>query len=100
MRHLSLSILCLIVQSEKNPLDFADEIVEEGHLFKGFNLVLADLCSETMVYVSNRPKGEPVTVEKVLPGLHVLTNARLDSPWHKVNKCNIDKLCSTEMKLH
>lgn len=50
MRHLSLSILCLIVQSEKNPLAFADEIVEEGHLFKGFNLVLADLCSKAMVF--------------------------------------------------
>jgi uncharacterized protein with NRDE domain len=37
-----------------------------------------------MVYLSNRPEGEPVVIQEVSPGLHVLSNAKLDSPWHKV----------------
>uniref|UniRef100_A0A0A9DX14 Uncharacterized protein n=1 Tax=Arundo donax TaxID=35708 RepID=A0A0A9DX14_ARUDO len=39
-----------------------------------------------MVYVSNRPKGQPATIQLVAPGLHVLSNARLDSPWQKVRE--------------
>lgn len=47
--------------------------------------MLADIESKSMVYVSNRPKGQAITIEEVAPGLHVLSNDKLDSPWHKVN---------------
>ncbi|MQL97490.1 hypothetical protein Taro_030189 [Colocasia esculenta] len=67
----------------KSPLDFAEEVANEADKYNGFNLILADLCSKTMVYVSNRPNGEPVSIVLVTPGLHVLTNAGLDTPWHK-----------------
>uniref|UniRef100_A0A1D1XD83 Ser/Thr-rich protein T10 in DGCR region n=1 Tax=Anthurium amnicola TaxID=1678845 RepID=A0A1D1XD83_9ARAE len=67
----------------KSPLEFAEEAANEADQYNGFNLMLVDLCSKTMVYVSNRPKAKPVSIELVAPGLHVLTNASLDTPWHK-----------------
>lgn len=61
--------------------------MKEAHQYNGFNLIVADLHSRTMMYISNRPKGEAVTVQEVSPGIHVLSNAKLDSPWHKVCVC-------------
>ncbi|CAA6670056.1 unnamed protein product [Spirodela intermedia] len=68
------------LECEKSPLEFAEEVAGEADKYNGFNLVLADLCSKTMVYVSNRPKGEPASIKLVPPGFHVLSNAGLDSP--------------------
>jgi uncharacterized protein with NRDE domain len=76
------------VQSNKSPLDVATEVAEEADEYNGFNLILADLTTNIMVYVSNRPKGQPATIQLVSPGLHVLSNARLDSPWQKVSRAN------------
>ncbi|CAN6544813.1 unnamed protein product [Malus baccata var. baccata] len=73
----------LWLQSKKSPMEFADEVVEEADQYNGFNLVLADLCSRTMVYVTNRPKEDRNFVTEVSPGIHVLSNAQLDSPWPK-----------------
>ena len=72
------------VQSKKSPAEFADEVMKEADLFNGFNLILADLRTETMVYVTNRPEGDQKFVTEVSPGIHVLTNASLDTPWPKV----------------
>ncbi|KAM1044050.1 hypothetical protein ACFX2J_035039 [Malus domestica] len=71
------------LESKKSPMEFADEVVEEADQYNGFNLVLADLCSRTMVYVTNRPKEDRNFVTEVSPGIHVLSNAQLDSPWPK-----------------
>lgn len=71
------------LQSKKNPKQFAEEVVKEAHQYNGFNLTLADIPSNTMVYVSNRPKDEPTVIQEVSPGVHVLSNAKLDSSWHK-----------------
>ena len=60
------------------------ELIKEAHQYNGFNLIAADISSKTMFYVSNRPKGEPSLMQEVSPGIHVLSNAKLDSPWHKV----------------
>lgn len=73
-------------------MEFAEELVTEAHQYNGFNLILADLSSKKMVYVSNRPKGEPVTIQEVSPGIHVLSNAKLDSPWHKVRILSVQFL--------
>lgn len=58
--------------------------MKEADQYNGFNLIVADLHSQTMVYVTNRQKEDQKLVVDVLPGIHVLTNARLDSPWPKV----------------
>ncbi|XP_010266185.1 PREDICTED: transport and Golgi organization 2 homolog [Nelumbo nucifera] len=74
------------LESSKSPLEFAEEVAEEADQYNGFNLILTDFCSKAMVYISNRPKGKPVSIEVVSPGIHVLSNARLDSPWHKAQR--------------
>ncbi|PKA60100.1 hypothetical protein AXF42_Ash009784 [Apostasia shenzhenica] len=73
----------MFLQSHVSPLEFAEAIAKGAADYNGFNLILADLCSKTMVYVSNRPEGEPASVQIVSPGLHVLSNAKLDTPWPK-----------------
>ncbi|XP_058080276.1 uncharacterized protein LOC131228553 [Magnolia sinica] len=74
------------LESGKSPREFAKEVMKEADQYNGFNLILADLCSKTMVYVSNRPKEESPSVQEVFPGLHVLSNAKLNSPWHKAQR--------------
>ncbi|KAK6939081.1 Transport and Golgi organization protein 2 [Dillenia turbinata] len=73
----------------KSPMEYAQEVMKEAHKYNGFNLILADLSSKSMVYVSNRPKGEPVTIREVSPGMHVLSNAQLDSDWHKAERLRL-----------
>lgn len=77
------------MQSTKTPKEFAEELITEAHQYNGFNLIVADISSKSMLYVSNRPQGEPVSVQEVSPGIHVLSNAKLDSPWHKVRICTL-----------
>ncbi|KAH7574789.1 hypothetical protein JRO89_XS02G0004900 [Xanthoceras sorbifolium] len=73
-------------RSKKNPTDFAEEFVKEAHQYNGFNLILTDIQSKTMVYITNRPEEGKSFVTEVSPGIHVLTNARLDSPWPKAQR--------------
>jgi uncharacterized protein with NRDE domain len=79
----------LFLKSMKSPQEFAEMLVNEAIQYNGFNLILADIPSKSMVYVSNRPKGD-VIVQEVSPGLHVLSNANLDSPWHKAQRLGLN----------
>ncbi|CAI0444041.1 unnamed protein product [Linum tenue] len=76
----------LFLQSCKSPREFAEGVAKEAHLYNGFNLILSDISSNTMMYISNRPEGDAVVVRDVSPGLHVLSNEKLDSPWPKALK--------------
>lgn len=58
--------------------------MEEAESYNGFNLIVADLSSMDMVYITNRPEGSGITAMQVSPGVHVLSNANLDTPWPKV----------------
>ncbi|KAJ4830969.1 hypothetical protein Tsubulata_049613 [Turnera subulata] len=80
----------LFLQSRKNPKEFAEELAKEAHDYNGFNLILADIPSKSMVYFSNRPEGETIVVREVSPGLHVLSNAKLNSPWLKVERLRLN----------
>ncbi|ESQ53069.1 hypothetical protein EUTSA_v10025979mg [Eutrema salsugineum] len=71
------------LQSLKSPADFAEEIQDEVALYNGFNLVVAHVLSKSMVYITNRPRHGDKLVTHVSPGIHVLSNANLDSPWPK-----------------
>nr|GEU81329.1 histone deacetylase HDT1 [Tanacetum cinerariifolium] len=73
------------LQSDKTPLEFAEETVKETDQYNGFNLLIADILSMNMVYVTNRPKGGSDYVTSVPPGAHVLSNASLNTPWPKVS---------------
>ncbi|XP_023904487.1 uncharacterized protein LOC112016195 [Quercus suber] len=79
----------LFLESTKTPKEFAAELIKEAHQYNGFNLIVADTSSKTMFYVSNRPKGEPTLMQEVSPGIHVLSNAKLDSPWHKAQRLGL-----------
>lgn len=74
------------LQGKMSPLEFAEELKEEANEYNGFNIIVADISAKLMVYASNRPKGEPVTIQMVSPGLHVLSNAKLDTSWHKAQR--------------
>ncbi|KAF3434868.1 hypothetical protein FNV43_RR21955 [Rhamnella rubrinervis] len=76
----------LFLKSKKSPVEFAKEVLKEADQYNGFNLIVADLRSQTMAYVTNREKEDEKLVIDVLPGIHVLTNARLDSPWPKAQR--------------
>ncbi|KAK4771096.1 hypothetical protein SAY87_031628 [Trapa incisa] len=76
----------LFLKSTKSPKEFAEELVKLAYQYNGFNLIVGDLLSNTMMYISNRPKGEALNVQEVSPGIHVLANAKLDSPWHKAKR--------------
>ncbi|MQM14583.1 hypothetical protein Taro_047516 [Colocasia esculenta] len=49
------------LQGEKSS---SEEVANEAQQYNGFNLILADVSSQTMVYLTNRPKDGPVTVER------------------------------------
>ncbi|XP_019088227.1 PREDICTED: uncharacterized protein YGR127W-like isoform X1 [Camelina sativa] len=71
------------LQSRKSPAEFAEDIHDEIALYNGFNLVVAHVLSKSMVYITNRPLHGHKLVTQVSPGIHVLSNANLDSPWPK-----------------
>lgn len=74
------------LQSKKNPWDFSAELMTEADHYHGFNLIIADLCSKCMVYVTNRHGEGGISATEVSPGIHVLSNATLDSPWPKAKR--------------
>ncbi|WVZ23563.1 hypothetical protein V8G54_002107 [Vigna mungo] len=74
------------LQSNNSPLEFAEQVVREAHQYNGFNLVVADICTSTMVYVFNRPDRDNPSFSLVTPGIHVLANASLDAPWAKAER--------------
>jgi len=73
-------------------MEFAEEIMKEADEYNGFNLIVADLLTMNMVYVTNRMKGDKCYMTTVSPGIHVLSNASLDTPWPKVSNytCLLD----------
>ncbi|KAG8364456.1 hypothetical protein BUALT_Bualt19G0130700 [Buddleja alternifolia] len=94
-----------ILQSEKSPEEFAEELVGEVDQYNGFNLIAADLRSMSMVYITNRPKDDGLSVAQVSPGIHVLSNAKLDTPWPKAERLRhsfeevMRKYCEAEISM-
>lgn len=74
----------LFLRSSKSPTEYLEEVAARAGDYNGFNLVVADTNTGEMAYLSNRPRGQPIQVKQVSPGLHCLSNANLDSPWPKV----------------
>jgi len=64
------------LQGSDEPLTFLQSIDDDA--YAGFNLLLGD--GTTLAWHSNRGDG-PRVLE---PGVYALSNALLDSPWHKV----------------
>jgi uncharacterized protein with NRDE domain len=66
------------LESSDEPLTYLNSI--DGEAYAGFNLLVSD--GETLAWASNRGDGPRV----LPPGVYGLSNALLDSPWHKVTR--------------
>jgi len=64
------------LKSADSPLDYLSRI--DGAAYGGFNLLVGE--GDTLAWLSNR-SGPP---RVLAPGIYGLSNALLDSPWHKV----------------
>ena len=60
---------------------FLDELAGDADRYAGFNLLLHD--ADGLRYASN---ADGFTSLRVEPGLHVLSNAQLDTPWPKARR--------------
>ena len=66
------------LNGDKSPADYLTAI--DGPRYAGFNLLVSD--GESLAWSSNRTDG----VKTLEPGIYGLSNALLDSPWHKVRR--------------
>lgn len=73
----------LFLECSLSPTDYLEGVAARAGDYNGFNLIVADTNTGEMAYLSNRPRGQPIVVKQVSPGLHCLSNANLDSPWPK-----------------
>jgi uncharacterized protein with NRDE domain len=64
------------LDSTMSPVDYLNTV--DGAAYTGFNLLVSD--GTTLAWFSNRGDG----VRLLPPGIYGLSNALLDSPWHKV----------------
>ncbi|WP_100398613.1 NRDE family protein [Bacillus sp. FJAT-44742] len=61
---------------------FFQKLSKEKDEFNGFNLIAGTV--DNLFYYSNKQEGREA--EAMLPGIHGLSNAQLNSPWPKVDK--------------
>lgn len=66
------------ILSKKDSIDYLNGI--DNNAYAGFNLIVFD--GETLAWHSNRGDGPKI----LAPGTYGLSNALLDSPWHKVKR--------------
>ncbi|HZP13492.1 MAG TPA: NRDE family protein [Nevskiaceae bacterium] len=66
------------VQSSLSAEQYADEIAERAKIYSGFNLLLYD--GSDLVFCHNFDGFEQRALQ---PGIHVVSNATLDTPWPK-----------------
>jgi len=68
------------LREEPVPAAYVQSVAAEADRYNGFNLLVG--TPQSLYYVSNRTDGP----RPVQPGLHGLSNDRLDTPWPKVER--------------
>lgn len=68
------------LSSRLSPPAFVESLGDTASEYNGFNLLFGSV--ESLFYYSNHEGG----LRRVEPGIHGLSNARLDDPWPKVTK--------------
>ncbi|MBL4780709.1 MAG: NRDE family protein [Porticoccaceae bacterium] len=63
--------------SEADSQDYFDEVLEEGELYSGFNLLAGS--AHELLYCTNARGG----TQHLNPGIYTLSNDALDTPWPK-----------------
>ncbi|MCA9688837.1 MAG: NRDE family protein [Myxococcales bacterium] len=71
-----------LIEKRRTPGAYVVDVEAKKAAYNGFNLVVGDFAAGTVFYVSNR--GGPPT--PVMPGVHGVSNALLDSAWPKVTR--------------
>ncbi|WP_323118825.1 NRDE family protein [Burkholderia alba] len=69
------------------PRDYLAHVAETAALYNGFNLLVGDCIRRELAWYCNRPaesQTSPDAPALVTPGMHGLSNARLDTPWPKL----------------
>lgn len=66
------------VRGDAGAAAFAEGLRAKAEAYSGFNLLLYD--GRELLYVDNHPEFE---VARVAPGVHVVSNDQLDTPWPK-----------------
>ena len=66
------------LREEPSPRPYLERVAAEADAYNGFNLLLG--TPTELYYYSNRASG----IRAVSPGIHGLSNDRLDTPWPKV----------------
>jgi uncharacterized protein with NRDE domain len=79
------------LENDDTPMGYLEKIREKAQAYSGFNLLMGD--RDGLCYYSNLGGA----AMEVLPGVHGLSNAFLDSPWPKVvrGKSALGKCIST-----
>lgn len=80
MFHSRGSLVTDFLLGEASPREYADDILQNGHRYQGFNLVFGALGD--LYYCSNRRGGS----DPLRPGIYGLSNHLLNDDSHKVKK--------------
>lgn len=75
---------------QESPENYLKRIFSETQSYNGFNLLVGDLLKEELFFFSNYEN----KIKKIEKGIYGLSNALLDTPWHKVKKVK-EKLSKT-----
>lgn len=65
---------------DRDPLEYLAEVAAAESQYHGFNLILGS--SDALFHLSNRSSGPT----RLLPGIHGVSNALLNTPWPKVTR--------------
>jgi uncharacterized protein with NRDE domain len=70
------------LSGDDTPQEYVARIKAGTDDFNGFNLLIGD--EDTMIWYSNRDRGDARNGAPLEPGIYGLSNDRLDAPWPKV----------------
>lgn len=66
--------------NELNGKQYLNQVAEKGHIYNGFNMICGS--ASALFYYGNYQEG----VHEIVPGIHGLSNALLNTGWPKVEK--------------
>lgn len=79
------------LKTEISLTDYLAQLNQQAHAYPGFNLLLGD--GEQLIWYSNRFADDARNGQALPPGVYGLSNAALDTNWHKVLRTKAE-LCS------
>ncbi len=69
------------LRGSQSPQQYVHTLKSENHRYPGFNLIVGTFTGDVWWLCNREPAPQQVT-----PGIHGLSNARLDTPWPKVTQ--------------